>query len=59
MLIVHEKEVDDLAREERLAYFKQWRAANKDKVKKHNDNYWRKRVEKRLREEAQHGTNAN
>ena len=42
--------IDELARVERLAYFKAWRAANKEKVKSHNQNYWRKRVEKKLLE---------
>ena len=54
--------IDDLARIERLAYFKAWRAANKDKVRRHNENYWRKRAEKQLKGGGiQHdiGENAN
>lgn len=43
--------IDELARTERLAYFKAWRAANKDKVKRHNDNYWRKKAESKLNEQ--------
>jgi hypothetical protein len=50
MLAVNEKNLSEVARAERLEYFKQWRAANKDKVKKHNQDYWRKRAEKKLRE---------
>ena len=49
-----EQKIDDLARKERLDYFKSWRAANKDKVKQHNMNYWRKRAEKKMK-----GANAN
>ena len=44
------KKLDDIARVERLAYFKAWRAANPEKVKRHNDNYWRKRAERKLLE---------
>ena len=32
-------------------YYKKWRENNKEKVKKHNENYWKKRVEKLLKEE--------
>ena len=38
------KSVEEIAREERLAYFREWRANNKDKVKKHNATYWQKTV---------------
>ena len=46
-----DEKIDKAARAERLEYFRQWRAANKDKVKQHNENYWKKRAEKRLKEE--------
>lgn len=39
------------AREERLKYFREWRHNNADKVKKHNQNYWLKKAEKKLKEE--------
>ena len=39
-----QKSVEEIAREERLAYFREWRANNKDKVKKHNATYWEKRA---------------
>ncbi len=42
------KTIEELAREERKAYFKKWRADNKEKVKEHNANYWKKRVLKKL-----------
>ena len=38
--------------EARRAYQKEWRAKNKDKVKKHNENYWLRRARK-LREKQQ------
>ncbi len=41
------KTIEELAREERLAYYKKWRAKNKDKIKQHNANYWRKKAEQR------------
>jgi len=44
--------IEEMARMERLAYFKAWRAANRDKVAKHNKNYWQRRAEKRLKETA-------
>lgn len=42
--------IEELVLQERKAYFKDWRARNKDKVRKNNQNYWKKRVEKRLKE---------
>lgn len=46
-------QIDDSARAERLAYHKAWRAANPERVKMHNENYWRKRAERRLQEQEQ------
>ncbi len=40
--------IERLANEERKAYYRKWRAENRDKVKKHNANYWKKRVLKKL-----------
>lgn len=37
-------ELDEVAKQERREYFRQWRANNKDKVKQHNANYWAKRT---------------
>lgn len=42
---------DDIAREakrERSAYFKTWRAQNKDKISIYNERYWTKRAATRL-----------
>lgn len=48
-------QLDELIKAERRAYFKVWRAANPDKVKRHNENYWRNRAEKRLKEDRREG----
>ena len=47
-----QKHMKELIREEKTNYFKEWRAKNKDKVKKHNENYWKRRAEKRLQSET-------
>ena len=44
------EDIQALARTERLAYLRQWRAKNKDKVKESNARYWKKRAEKKLTE---------
>ena len=44
-------QIDDFAKAERLAYYKKWRSANPERIKKHNENYWRKRVERKLLEQ--------
>jgi hypothetical protein len=40
------KTIEELAREEKLAYFREWRANNKDKVKQHQATYWQRRAER-------------
>jgi len=40
--------IEKIAAEERREYMKKWRAANKDKVSKHNREYWSRRAKKRL-----------
>lgn len=44
------KTIEEMARDERLAYFKEWRANNKDKVKKYNTAYWEKRAARKKEE---------
>ena len=46
-----EKTLEALAKEERTRYYREWRKKNPDKVKKHNRNYWKKRVEEKLKRE--------
>lgn len=41
--------IEQIAIEERKAYFKKWRSENKEKVKKHNANYWIRRAERKIR----------
>lgn len=48
-----QQKIDDVAAEIRREYFRKWRAANKDKVRQHNENYWRRRAEKQLRQERE------
>ena len=38
----------EMAKQEKNEYFKVWRAANKDKVAKYNQNYWQKRAQAKL-----------
>lgn len=38
--------IDDKAAEIRRDYYRQWRAANKERIKQHNQNYWRKKASK-------------
>jgi uncharacterized short protein YbdD (DUF466 family) len=45
---MEDKKLEAAVQEEKREYFRQWRRNNPDKVKKHNENYWRKRAEKRL-----------
>lgn len=44
--------LEELAKQERLAYFKEWRAKNKDKVKQSNQKYWLRKAEQRKKEEG-------
>lgn len=43
--------INDMARDMRREYFRKWRAANPDKVKRHNAAYWRKKAERKLKED--------
>lgn len=45
------KQLDKAAAEARKEYFRKWRKNNRDKVKKYNENYWRKRAERSLEAE--------
>ena len=48
---MEDKKLEAAVQEEKREYFRHWRRNNPDKVKKHNENYWRKRAEKRLEAE--------
>lgn len=45
--------LNEAAKAERRAYFKAWRAKNKDKVKEHNQRYWQKRAAAKIKEESE------
>lgn len=45
--------LEEMMKEKRREYFRQWRAKNKDKVRQHNLNYWMKKAQ----QEAQKGEN--
>ena len=47
-----DKKLEAAVQEEKREYIRRWRKNNPDKVKRHNENYWRKRAEKRLIAEA-------
>ena len=42
------EQLEEKAAEMRREYFKQWRALNKDKVRQHNQNYWKKKALEKL-----------
>jgi|GEM_PF-1452158 len=46
--------LEKLAKERQNAYMKKWRSENKDKVKRHNENYWKNRVLKELQKEGEY-----
>ena len=51
-----DKKLEAAIQEEKREYIRRWRKNNPDKVKRHNENYWRKRAEKRLEAEAKDNT---
>ncbi|MCL1858270.1 MAG: hypothetical protein FWF92_03455 [Oscillospiraceae bacterium] len=46
------KTIDEIIKEEKKQYYKKWRENNPDKVKKHNSDYWRRRVERKIKFET-------
>ena len=48
-----ERTLEEMAREERLAYYRDWRAKNKDRVKENNRRYWERRVLARQRQQQE------
>lgn len=50
-----DRKLHDIARQERLEYFRKWRKKNKDKVQKHNATYWEKRALRRIEEKNKAG----
>jgi hypothetical protein len=50
-----EKNLELLAREEARIYQREWRAENKDRVRKYNTEYWMRRAAKKLTEQKKEG----
>ena len=47
------KKLDELAKEERKEYYRLWRMKNKSKVKKHNSDYWKRKAERKLKDQEE------
>lgn len=47
------KTLEESARKERLEYYRQWRAKNKDKVRESNLRYWERRAAKKAEAEQE------
>lgn len=45
--------LQERAAEERRKYYRQWRAANKDKVRESNRRYWERRAAKKAQAEQE------
>ena len=54
---MEDKQIDILAREERREYYRKWRAEHRESVRKHNQEYWRRRAEQRLLQEKEEENN--
>ena len=52
------KETSEAVKNAQREYFKQWRAANKDKVRQYNKNFWEKRALAGTRENDENAENA-
>ena len=50
---MEQTKIEEMARQERLEYFKKWRAANKDKVRATNQRYWEKRALSKAKQQPQ------
>lgn len=49
------KTIEELAREVRNAYHREWRKKNPDKVKRNLENYWRRKAEQLQAERSKKG----
>ena len=54
--MTEEKQLTDLARDERNDYARTWRRNNKDKVKEINRRYWEKKAREKLADRANERT---
>lgn len=44
--------IEELIHQEKLKYYKNWREKNKDKVKRHNRNFWLKKIKLEEKEDG-------
>jgi hypothetical protein len=42
-------ELNEAAKEAKREYQRKWRAANRDKVRQHNQNYWKKKAQENMK----------
>ncbi|HHU07387.1 MAG TPA: phosphatase [Clostridiaceae bacterium] len=47
------KALEQLALEEKREYYRKWRAENKDKIKKYQETYWKRKAEQKLKEQEE------
>ena len=50
---------NEFIKAEQRAYMKEWRAKNKDKVRKNNQNYWKKRALQKLQDTNNNDDNSS
>ena len=50
--MIKEKDIEQLAKDERNEYFRKYRAAHPEKVKKSNANYWKKKAIAKLNDKS-------
>ena len=48
------KTLDEVIREEKREYHRNWRAKNRDKIKNNNNAYWSKKAMQKLQAESNH-----
>ena len=46
---ISEKELKERAREEKNKYYREYRRKNKDKIKKHQEDYWERKALEKLK----------
>lgn len=49
------KDIDKAITEARREYFRRWRKNNPDKVRKHNESFWRKKAQQLIKEDNADG----
>lgn len=45
--------IEEMAMQERREYMRKWRANNKERIKKHQSDYWKRKAEQRAKAEQQ------